>query len=183
MSELEAKLEAMKARVKTMQPSDWLQAMIDGLKEAKADPNWQIDMGSYGYWSQVGQLKVPEMCFGCAATATFMSMLETPYMLLVRRHGQSADGSQSYADLVAIATDHNQPVDLGRIEVVIDHARNGMLNPLFRLCGHLPLSIEELSCSAMAGSWNNRWGMTNSNWEDEIPKVKAVITEMKLKGY
>lgn len=183
MSELEAKLEAMKVKIKTMQPSDWLQAMIDGLKQAKADPNWQVDMASFGYWRNLGQLKLPEMCFGCAATATFMSMLETPYMLLIRQHGQSSDGSQSYADLVAIAIDYNQPVDLGRIEVVIDHARNGMLNPLFRLCGHLPLSMEELTCTADDGNWNNRWSMCNHNWEDEISKVEAVITEMKLKGY
>jgi hypothetical protein len=181
MLELETKLAAMKVKIDAMKPSDWLQAMIDGLRQAKSDPHWKVDMKSYGYWESGGQLKTPEMCFGCAATATFMLMLDTPYMALVREHGKSVSDSSSYADLISIAVDYNQPVDLGRIEVVIDRARSGMLNPLFRLCGHLPLNIPEMNCSI--DGWNNRWSMCNYNWEDEISKVESVIAEMKLAGY
>jgi hypothetical protein len=183
MLELETKLAAMKAKVDTMKPSDWLQAMIDGLRQAKADPYYKVDMKSFGHWQSGGQLKVPEMCFGCAATATFMFLLETPYMAVVKEYGASASDSSSYADLVMNAVDYNSEVDLARIETVIDHARNGMLNPLFRLCFIQPMDVPKLNSSTVFGGWNNRFMMTNIDWETEIPKVETVIAEMKLEGY
>jgi hypothetical protein len=183
MLELGTKLAAMKAKVDTMKPSDWLQAMIDGLRQAKADPYYKVDMKSYGHWTSGGELKNPEMCFGCAATATLMLMIDTPYMALVKDYGQSVSDSSSYVDLLLYAVDYNSEIDLARTETAIDYARNGTLNPLFRLCSIPPMNVLQLNNSATAGGWNNRFLMTNKNWEAEIPKVEELITEMKTAGY
>jgi hypothetical protein len=183
MLELETKLAAMKVKAATMKPSDWLQAMVDGLRQAKSDPYWKVDMKSFGHWTSGGELKVPEMCFGCAATATLMLMLDTSYMALAREYSKSVSDSSSYVDLVSYAVDYNSEIDLAKIEVVIDHARNGMLNPLFRLCGFNVMKIQELNSSTVFGGWNNRFMLTTSDWERQIPLVEKLIAEMKLAGY
>lgn len=183
MLELETKLAAMKVKADAMKPSDWLQAMIDGLRQAKSDPHWRVDMASYGYWNYGDDRETPEMCFGCAATATFMLMLDTPYMAVVKEHGKSGASNRSYVDLVMDAVDRNSEVDLAKTEIAIDHARNGMLAPLFRLCNLDPNSTPEMIAIPKDGGWNNRFAMQNDNWETEIPKVELVIAEMKLAGY
>jgi hypothetical protein len=183
MLELETKLAAMKVKIDAMKPSDWLQAMIDGLRQAKSDPHWRVDMASYGYWTHGDDPKVSEMCFGCAATATFMLMLDTPYMAVIEEHGESSSGSRPYSDLVMDAIDYNSEVDLARTEIAIDHARNGILAPLFRLCNLDPNRTPEMIAIPKDCGWNNRFHMQNNNWETEIPKVETVIAEMKLAGY
>ena len=175
MLELETKLAEMTDKIKTMQPSDWLQAMIDGLRQAKSDPYWQVDMNSYGYWDTSEVDEVPYKCFGCAATATLMMMLDTPYMAIAQEHQKSASSIKAYSDLVLDvldAIDYDLEINLSMIEIAIDRARNGMLTPLCNLCG--------LNSDV---TWGNRFRMTSDNWETEIPKIESVIAEMKLKGY
>lgn len=61
--------------------------------------------------------------------------------------------------------------DGGAFEQSIDAARSGDLQKLFEFCD---LTFES--------RWNNKWFLTNDDWQEHLPLVEQAITEMKEVG-
>ena len=139
-------------------PSVALQFMVDGLKDAKNQPNCQVDMSTFG--SRIGNI-----CIKCAATCTIERIFGKVF---------NAEEIGNRCLRFKVSTNTNNDYDvLYHFESVMDDARLGYLNNLFKFCG----------LSDYCGEGNDKFQLHTDNWETELPKVKLVIEELKAAGY
>jgi hypothetical protein len=145
-------------------PSEFLQAMVDGLRAANADPQQQISMSSYGTVGFGG------VCFGCAATWTLQ---ELEQRLL------TVDEIKALGFLTTVSTKRTFQVSeeqadrIVRFEFSMDSARSGRLGNLAYFCD---IPFGELS------PWEDQWSLKTENWKEVIPTVERAIAEMQSAG-
>lgn len=138
-------------------PSAALQAMVDGLRKQSKRKNFRIDMGSFG---EVAITK--SLCFGCAATCAAQQIA-----------GKNLTPT-NVGTLSKRAKKLNFDVlDLSKFEQAMDHARRGLIGSLF-----------DYFCVAEEHSilFDNRFYLWSDSWEEQLPKVEALIEELKSKG-
>lgn len=135
-------------------PANALQAMVDGLREQSKRPDFLVDMSTYGEASSDGAI-----CYGCAATCAVQKA--TGINLTAKSIG--------YKAVQAVALDVASD-DLRMFEAVINEARCGRLYQLFWYFRMTRLYRE---------SYNNRWFLSDSNWEAQLPAVESFIAELK----
>lgn len=138
-------------------PSEFLQAMVDGLEAAEKHPKQSIWMGTYG--------KVfSEVCYGCAATWALQT--------LVGRELSEAEvvALGGWQELGGYFEDGDRVMEF---EMAMDRARAGALWPLTSFCG--------LDEHALA-YWEDRWALHTLDWADGLPAVRKAIKEMQAAG-
>lgn len=137
-------------------PSEALHAMVNGLNESKTWKNFELDMDTYGEVS-----RDVTICFGCAATCTVYAIAKK----------QPENNSILTIGLRSMALDFEH-TDLYLFETLIDSARRGLMKPLFHYF-QMGWSHEKY--------YDNRFNLTEDNWEEQLPEVKKLIFELKTK--
>jgi hypothetical protein len=156
-------------KVRSMEPSGILQAMVDGLAEQVADPRFQLKMSSFGEGTQ-------ELCFGCAATSAIAHLGGKLYSETVKEFGRGRGVSSAFRySFMAKRQAPGLTGDLLELESAIDSARMGNLHPLFVFCG-LEYS-EELS-----DLFDGDFRLETNTWQEQIPAVEATIAALKEAG-
>ncbi len=142
-------------------PSEFLQAMVDGLRAAAETPKQDICMKTFGHVDQEG------VCYGCAATWALQNLA-----------GKTLTAEQ----VELLGSTHELPTKdfygvSGRriydFETAIDWARKGEIGELADFC--------HIARKTLA-PWLTRWWLTTMNWRDELPAVEAAIAEMRAEG-
>ena len=133
-------------------PSDALEYMCDGLLNQDKRKDFEIRMKSFGH-------PRGHMCYGCAATSTIQEIAGQNLTLSNIKNRQ----------LLGF-----DPDELDEFETVIDLARMGLLDSLFRFC-----DVTEVGFS----KWNRLWFMQDENWKFYIPTVRKAIREMRVMGF
>jgi len=153
----------MKPFLGKSKPSEFLQAMVDGLWEASRRRGQGVDMSTYGMVSD------EDICYGCAATWSLQNLLGhwlPPDKIM-------ALGSVDTTLLKDYEWNGETPRRVLDFETVMDFARTGQLNPLARFCGLRPGKLD---------AWYGQWFMDSDNWQEEIHKVSAAILNMQERG-
>lgn len=146
------------------QPSEFLQAMVDGLRDADNAPGQEINMQTFGNVNE-------GVCYGCAATWALQRLMG----------GRLSDAQVTALGWMDAAhleplTWHGESIErIMDFERAIDHARMGCLLQLADFCA-LP---QYQMLSPWANCWY--WGVGN-HWQTELVLVEAAIREMEAKG-
>ena len=135
-------------------PSKALECMIEGLIKQSWRTDFVIDMRNYGCIKG-------GICFGCAATCTIQQIANKNF------NSSVITSLRSRAKFLNFS-----PEELNEFEIAMDYARSGYLPCLFLFLG--------FACER--DIWCNRWFMTSGGWEQEIPKIRKAIQEMKEQG-
>lgn len=137
--------------------SETLEAMIQGLLDADEDPNFEIDMMTFG----TIDLDTRSKCFGCAATCTLQNLRGKPF------------APKEIYDLARRAAALDFTLNLKLFEEAVDCARRGDIAPL-------------LDFFELRGEWQHDtdidFCLTSANWRSELPKVRALIERLKEAG-
>lgn len=140
-------------------PSEALRAMVDGLTEQSKRPDFEIDMGSFGEWSDLDGKPV---CFGCAATCTIQKI--TGHNFGLDEIGDREDRAKALKD---------SEEDLHDFEHAMDSARNGYLSKLFEYFGYrCPEDFVGVE-----------YDLKNYNWQGQLSLVEDVILRLQEEGY
>ncbi len=139
-------------------PSEALEAMVRGLYKYKDNPKFIIKVSTYG--DAEGSI-----CYGCMATCTIQELANKDLL------PENIINGYDRANYLGFDSDQ-----LRDFEWVIDDARSGKLAPLW-------LFYFSHDGGEFISQFESRWYMRTCNWEDEIPKVKRVIKELKEAGY
>ena len=134
-------------------PSNALQAMINGLRETEARPDFVVSMGTFGTERE-------GLCFGCAATCAIQK---------ISGHNFAPNeifGSQRKARALNMLEE-----DVSRFEEAMNEARMGDLSPLFAYC--------DVSPNRRIVS---DWHMSDCDWRGCIPLVEQAIAELREMG-
>lgn len=136
-------------------PSEALEAMVRGVERVKAKEwdNFVIDLDTFGY-------KVGNTCFGCMATCAVYEL-----------GGKSPDTDNVLEKQRYFYLGFDK-CDLDDFEVAMNSARMGGFISLFRYFGF-----------EYNFQYDNRFCITNENWETEIEKVNVLIKEMQDDGF
>lgn len=155
-------------------PSEFLQAMVDGLNESGGRPDRLIEMGTYGQvvaFDRGAKL----VCAGCAATWTLHALDEKTEPELDAFHYR-ADGWY-YPDGYFREDTHR----IRRFEQAIDAARIGTLSDAYGT----PFTLESF-CELERGvlnPWQARWLIDRpEDLEMALPAVVCAIEEMREAG-
>jgi hypothetical protein len=135
-------------------PSEALQAMVDGLLEQSQRSDFQIYMNTYGEYDSYD-----DICHGCAVTCTVQKLLNK---------NLTEENIYSYSHSEFFGID-----DIRIFESVMDDARMGYLVSLFEYFNLL---------DKYHHSFDKRFWLRTDNWQEEIPKVKELINELKEKN-
>jgi hypothetical protein len=146
-------------QLKQLKPSDCLQDMVDGLREHSQLDNFKVSMSIFGEF-------YPEtnICCACAATIALCKRLEVTYPEIhqngLRIHEIVMDEDPELGEMIH------------KFEVAMDSARFGYLSELFSICG----------ASGYEPSYAHRFALYTNTWENQLPLVENLITELKAKG-
>lgn len=161
-------------------PSEFLQAMVDGLREAVDDDRRGVRMATFG---TTGTVNAETVCYGCAATWALHHLAtvdpdpeafdhRAKYGVYPRYYWVKDKGV--YSDPVV---QDGQRTRIRHFEEVIDRARKGYLQPLAAFCD-LPVD-----CLL---KWSEQWYVVSDNddllVESGILKVEKAIKEMQEAG-
>jgi len=136
-------------------PSDALQAMVDGLREQSKREDFIIDMGWF-----VG--KEDGICCGCAATCALQRLAGVNFTIENSINANRFDLLQLKGAI--------------SFESVIDDARQGYMSELFGFYGFDRDSNPDLP-------QNPNFDLETDNWEEQLPDVEAYIAELRAAGY
>lgn len=141
-------------------PSEALRAMVDGLLEQSKREDFVIDMSEWGRYDSE-----KEVCFGCAATCALQKL---------SGHNLREGFIEDVRTRAAIYEFDRSSVDV--FENAVNYAR----------CGDLYYLISFFKKDVPPGNkfeeWNDKWHLSEY-WEEEIPKIEAVIKDMQEAGY
>lgn len=140
-------------------PSEALQAMVDGLLEQNARPDFRIDMNTFGSFSEM-----KHVCYGCAATCAVQKLIGVNF----NKENINLRG-------LAVNIEH---VDLSAFEWRIDMARMGLLRLLFLYFG-----FDDNILDIGSNLTTALFCLENHNWRQELPKVTAHIKLLQEEGY
>lgn len=183
--------------ITTWNPSDYLEAMIIGLRKLSDHPDFAFRMTTFGEVEVVDGRRV---CFGCAATAAIGEIAGKLYPDVIAsiepddleyfRLGED----NGWAELAALGGTKTglDGVDwgqskihwvVGRLEVAFDDARQGSLGGLFNFCQECypEGTIRKMSFNDRV-RWNGRWHLSSMDWADEIHLIESTIVEMRAVG-
>jgi hypothetical protein len=145
-------------------PSDAVQAMIGGLKEYDADPNFSICMKSYGNSDASG------VCFGCAATCTIQHVFKyafTPWQI-----------KSTLRRAAAVNSDYSA---LNKFEFMINGLRSGDLHSLLYYYGiNIYCSLE---LSELCNEWDalrHLYALSTHNWRERLPRWDRLVARLKF---
>ena len=140
-------------------PSEFLQAMIDGLASIESDQ--RIAMDTYGAVDEGDQI-----CYGCAATWTLQKLAGRKLTM-----DEVAAGGSSYG---RDGLNERAP-RICSFESAINQARQGALEPLARFCG--------LAAGTLDG-WDDRWDLQGNSPPDkyDAERIREAIREMDERG-
>ncbi len=151
-------------------PSEFLQAMLDGVARALSDPACGVEMSTFGSSSD-------NICYGCAATWALHALAaKDPETEALR--ARSLTGWYPYGYFGDQASEQCAP----RFETVIDCARRGSLAELAEFCGLAPAEL---------ANWECRWYLvTPLAWTSSVVwlesstvrEVQSAIEEMREAG-
>lgn len=139
-------------------PSEALQAMVDGLLEMDARPDFQIDMANFSTIQDT-------ICFGCAATCTTIK--------LCGKNLNHAQIVESWANTKPLGFD-----DVQLFELIMDESRRGSLLPLFRYFDER-LERTEVSKDLRYANFH----LLTDNWRSQLPLVSEHIEKLRAAGY
>ena len=134
-------------------PSEFLQAMLDGLNNLY--PNQRVRMSTYGTVEG-------ETCYGCAATYALQNLVGRPLSPYEISEVAAHKFHTEYASSVRVL----------QFEVAINMARLGRFKSLLEFC-ELP------HASATAQRWNDRWQLAVAPSVEQQECIEAVIREMQ----
>lgn len=150
-------------------PSDAIRAMCRGLRTQAANPQFVINMDTYGGYSHRTQ-----KCYGCAATCALHEIGGRPPC------AESLQTDRMAADYFSLDVD-----DIPRFEYAIDKLRRGCLRPLFALYGRtVPVEFEEMSSHYRnhPEAIDEAWILTADNWEERLPMYDNLADELEKLG-
>ena len=169
------KLELRKVDFAALKPSDYLEAMVVGLRRNAEDSRTRVNMTTFGWIED-------DLCFGCAAT---MGLSELFGVLYADVAGSLSPESKnrSWVKLVqstdGAALGVALPSEMDELETVFDWARRGSLSPLRGLAGWC---FKKSRTRYDLSQWCGLWSLTTENWKQELPKVEKAIAEMRAAG-
>jgi hypothetical protein len=148
---------------KNLKPSTVLEAMINGLLKSKTDPLFTIDMDSYGHIED-------GICYGCVASVALADMFGAGQSASELMFAYSLRRAARYTNLSNII-EFSTPMDLEELEMAVDSARKGEVSKLIQfLTGEVNRSFDRF------------WHLENHNWEQQLPKIRLMITRMVAVG-
>ena len=133
--------------------------MVDGLLEAAEDPNFVIDMATYG------ELRSSSQCAGCAAATALTKLSGVPLPSV-------NDASTVRRDRVA-HENHICRTDVWRFESAVNAARSGYPVPLFEF---FEISYPD-AWEVVAG-----FCLSTDDWRDLLPAVEELIKRYEEAG-
>lgn len=136
-------------------PSEALQAMVDGLLEMDARPDFQIDMNEFG-------VSIGNICFGCAATCAAIFLSKSKYT------PETINGP--FEDMIPGFEDTRQ------FEIALNTARSGCLYDL--LC-YFDIPLRNVAAKLKSTSYR----LTTDNWRSQLPLVREHIEKLRAAGY
>lgn len=139
-------------------PSEFLQAMVDGLREINPETQ-HVSMWSLGYVDH------RNICYGCAATWTLQKLAD--------RKLAPVEVLSLNALAGPLPLNGTDPKRIIEFEQAMDGARSGYLTMLAVFC--------ELSGSELA-RWDRQWEMLTNNYTEAFPKVELAIKDMQEAG-
>ena len=144
-----------------------LKAMVTGLLKSKADPNFTVEMDSFGYVQD-------KLCYGCAATVTLVEMFGERRSASELMLGYVKPETYRFEIIPAFLSNilPNTQDSLFMLEIAVDSARLGDVS-----------SLIELLTGEGNTSFDDRWALEDGNWEKCIPEIEATIAEMIAAGY
>lgn len=148
----------MKAFYGKSLPSEFLQAMVDGLEAADKNPKQRVSMGTYG------RVTPDDVCVGCAATWALQNLIGRE----LEADEVRALGAWATSDLFEEDTER-----INRFEFAMERARNGDLSELARFCCQ-PFS--------QLTPRQSRWVLDTRDWDCGLPTVRVAIEEMQAAG-
>lgn len=169
-------------------PSEFLQAMVDGLeyvarqqKYTGRQEQYFVNMDTFGRIERTTSHKV--LCFGCAATWALDALLSrhlTPDQVhalgsaMIRRGESHPDGVDAVrvlvSDALQRALDADQAERVCEFESVMDAARRGFLGFLEQFC--------ETGCGSLK-PWEGKWCLETGRYQDQLPIVRQAIENMQ----
>lgn len=153
-------------------PSEFLQAMVDGLRDSVGRDDRQLSMGTYGM--VVARLDHERVCAGCAATWALHTLAGKKELELDAFHTRG--GGWFYPD-------NYFPEPQARIrefECVIDSVRVGIMSDALR---HWP-GLENFCClqPGTLQKWEKRWHIESAADLDQLQLVENAIWDMETLG-
>jgi hypothetical protein len=130
---------------------DAIEAMIKGLKKARKRKRFEVRMTTYGSADITRSI-----CFGCAATVTLQEAAHRNF-----KPANIWDGCRRAAFL---GLDRSE---LGSFESALNSFRLGRPGCLFAFFGEQtpPMLVD--------------WALTDEDWEEELPKVKTYLKDVR----
>ena len=137
-------------------PSTALQHMVNGLLKQSQRKKFEVSMGTYG-------MARKGICYGCAATCTIQNIANKNLSVeFIKDHKKRAKELK--------IEEH----EILRFEYVMNRARLGELFPLFTFCNMRENHHRD---------FDYRFSLRDYNWEDELPKVRKTISQLRKAGY
>lgn len=154
--------------------------MIDGIKMYDEDPNFEIDMLTYGDWGyeenpKSGEDAVPEtnmkkkICYGCAATCAIQKITGITFN----------PDNISYSDKRCVATELDF-IEMDDFEMVINRLRTGDCWPLLHF---YDLQLQEMKLLICNINSLNLPSLDNRNYKSrytDYEKLYDLLIENKL---
>ena len=154
-------------QLRLIKASEALQAMVDGLRANAADPSFKVSMNSFG------EKKTDNICYGCAATCTVASLNGKLYSETVRDLGSDQFYGFSFLFDQSKKEDRDLKRTLNVFESAIDRARQGGISRLLEFVDGIDPDIFR---------YDDRFQLLDDNWEQELPKVELLISELREAG-
>ena len=154
-------------QLRSIKASEALQAMVDGLRANAADPLFEVSMDSFGERSS------NDIYYGCAATCAIASLNGELYSETVKDlvSEQFYGFDFSFDDRKKEEGDFQKT--LRDFECAMDEARQGGIYRLLNFVGETKGDIFR---------YNDRFYLSDNNWEQELPKVEVLIRELREAG-
>lgn len=169
-------------------PSAMLEYMLQGLKRYSKYKNFEINMETYGERGVLSNKmaknlgKNKEVCFGCAATCTWLEMtkLRPSKKLFVHREAESEVFKlQPYRKKVSGLLNITE-AEFKDLEFALDQARCGDFEEL--LATRLPREEVNRLCDYLEENGYCDFEMDSDDWEEYVPDMEKVIEYLKSQG-